>query len=45
MLIKIKNLEDQIDDLESDVSELKNRIWRKLKEEKDEKEREKQDHE
>ena len=45
MLIKIKQLEDTIEDLEMEVSELNNRIKKKLRDEKEEKERERQDHE
>lgn len=45
MLIKINQLEDTCSDLDSEVNELKNKIKRMLKKEKDESERDRQDHE
>jgi hypothetical protein len=38
MLIKIKQLEDTCDDLESEVDDYKRKIWRMLENEKNEKE-------
>lgn len=39
MLIKIKQLDDTCDELESEVNDLKNKIRRMLKAEKDDRER------